>query len=283
MRKDAVGDLIRLAAYAAGVFLLAVVISPLFFQGGKALVEVSRDKETNPFIEWFANWADRAGFGDFFVLTFFGCVLVMLPVLLDRIGSRWLPARDVFAGPRQREELRRGWVGFAVVLLAGGACGLALGGRPGLSLMLLVQAIVIALVSEWFFRGVLFGLLEKRCRPWHGVLIAAFVFAGFRWVIPPPPFAYADEESWSLGWQMLAKLPGHGFENWIALLSLPAWGVLLGVVRMRTVSLWPPVLLHSAWLVSAGAFEFNVYGAVAWSALCAGFAWWCFVSRCHVS
>ena len=285
MGNEAHGKLIRLAVYAVVVTLLALWISPVVFQGGKALAEVSLGRPMIRPVAWFADWAGEAGFHEFFVLTFLGFSLLLLPLLADRLGaSLWLE-RALCFGNRHWRVARSGALGFLLVIVAVGLLGLLRGMERDAAgwARLFVKAFALALVFEWVFRGVLFGLLEKRWRPVVVVAVSAAAFAGFRMVLPPPDFVYADPESWSLGWQMLAKLPGSVFSGGFPLLLFAGWGVLLGILRLRDESLWSPVFLHAGWLVALGLSGSQNDAWISWGALCAGFAWLVFVRREHVT
>jgi len=283
MRDGEEGNWIKLAGYAAAVTLLAVWLSPVAFQGGKALAEVSLDRPTNRMVDEFARWAEGAGFPGFFVLTFLGFSLLLLPPVAKRLWPGVLPARSLFVGGHQWRVVCDGVRGFGVVLGAGVVVALLRGAGwhvDGWS-WVIASAFGMAWAFEWVFRGVVFGVLEKMCRPAVVVGVSALVFTGFRLILPPPDFVYGDPESWTLGWQMLKRLPGYGLENACAVLSLFGWGVLLGIARLTDRSLWSPFFLHAGWLVAIGWFDGAVGGWISWATFCAGLGWVSFVRKRH--
>lgn len=285
MRDVALDNLIKLAVYAAAVTLLAVCISPVVFQGGKALAEVSLGRPTNRAMDWFANWANGAGFHEFFVLTFLGFSVLLLPLLVDRIGVAVVPARALFCGNGPWHAQRSGLLGFLMVFTAGSAVAWWCGGEwPAKgTIRVFLKACMLAFAFEWIFRGMLFGMLEKLWGSVMVVALSAATFAGFRLILPPPDFTYGDPESWTLGWQMIGKLAWHFPATAFTVLPLLGWGVLLGLARLRDQSLWPPVFLHAGWLVAAGIFHVPACGWISWGALCAGFGWFWFVRVRRVS
>jgi len=280
-KKNADGDLLRLAMHAILVTLLSLWLSPVLYQGGMALVEVSQDRETNRFIEWLSERAGRLPFERFFVLTFSGFAALSLLLLTGRIHSSSLPGVALFVGAHQCRALLVGLIGFGLVIFAGLGCALLMGGSLRMSVGVVLAALCLALLYECLFRGLFFGMLQKRLGTAACVAVTAVFFAGFRFMMPPPEFDYGDHESWSLGWQMAGKLIRYGLANCFALLVLPAWGILLGWARVRFLSIWPAVLLHAGWLFVMGLSDSSVHGLVSWSAFCAGFAWLFFVrERC---
>jgi len=279
MRNDASGNLIRLAVCAVAWLVMTVVISPVLFQGGKALAEVSFGRETNRPIEWFAGWAEWSGFPAFFVLTFFLIGLFGLPFAVTWFDRGILPRGSLFSGAHQRGALGFGAMGFLIVVAVGSVATLGVGMSWKVSSFFTVFA--VALACEWMFRGVLYGQLEEVVRPWTAVVLSAAVFAGFRMILPPPDFIYANPESWTLGWQMLGRLPASLVTGAFDVLACLGWGVLFAWVLRRFQSLWPGVLLHAGWLLVSGYPVGSTATVASWSALCAGFGWLWFVGVRH--
>ena len=109
-------------------------------------------------------------------------------------------------------------------------------------LVLLALAVVPAVVEEFFFRGYLFNALLDKTRAWKAVLISAALFAVFHLLI-------TDKLA-------LERLPPS--------LLL---GAVLGLVRWRTGSVFPGMVLHAAhngFLISATLFPatFGVLASV---------------------
>ena len=85
VRGVAHGDVLKVWLYAAASVLLGAWFSPLLYNAGKALAEVSSSKQTNGFLEWLAGICRTAEFPRFFETS----VLIAAAILfLPMIG--WL-------------------------------------------------------------------------------------------------------------------------------------------------------------------------------------------------
>jgi membrane protease YdiL (CAAX protease family) len=83
-------------------------------------------------------------------------------------------------------------------------------------LSLLVSTAFVPFIEEFFFRGVLLGWLKDRIPVIPAVVFTALAFAAYH-------------------------------QNWDYLVSLFAFGLILGWVFLRTKSIWPAVLAHGAY------------------------------------
>jgi membrane protease YdiL (CAAX protease family) len=81
---------------------------------------------------------------------------------------------------------------------------------------LVVSTALVPFIEEFFFRGVLLGWLKDRIPVIPAVVFTALAFAAYH-------------------------------QNWDYLLSLFAFGLILGWVFLRTKSLWPVILAHGAY------------------------------------
>jgi len=258
-------DAVWLAGYFSGVVLIAILISPVVFQAGKALAEVSLGRPTNPPLEWLARRADVMDFGMCFVATLASVALALLPLLVRGMGARLLPERSWFSTGKRSVAVRAGALGGCAALLAGLVAGWLAGGDGksiAFTLRALAAAVVAAAAYEWMFRGVWLRVFS----PGLAVGTSVLAFAVARVMLTPPDFSYADEESWTLGFQMVRMMSGSG-DFWIGA-ALPAvgWGLLLAWTRVRFASLWTPLMLHAGWLVAAGWCGAG-QGWIAWAAL----------------
>jgi membrane protease YdiL (CAAX protease family) len=81
---------------------------------------------------------------------------------------------------------------------------------------LLVSTVIVPFIEEFFYRGLLLGWLKERIPVIPAMVVSALAFAAYH-------------------------------QNWDYLLSLFAFGLILGWVFVRTKSLWPAVLAHGAY------------------------------------
>lgn len=84
------------------------------------------------------------------------------------------------------------------------------------TLSLIVSSAAVPFIEEFFFRGLLLGWMKDRIPVIPAVVFSALAFAAYH-------------------------------QNWDYLLSLFAFGLILGWVFLRTKSLWPAVLAHGAY------------------------------------
>lgn len=133
-------------------------------------------------------------------------------------------------------ELKPGYDGNLAALIAGG----------------LVSGLVVAVIEETFFRGVLVTAVARTSSAAAAIvapslLYAALHFLGGKLRVP------ADEVSWIHGFTVLSKLferyaqPLTFVDSFIALVML---GVLLSLVRLRTGAIAACIGLHAAGVCS---------------------------------
>lgn len=276
MRNESLGDVGKVWLYAAASVLLGAWMSPLLYNAGKALAEVSVSKATNGPLEWLAGLCRAAAFPRFFEA---GVLLAALLLFLP--WMEWIHARRGAAGGgpwRLRlpdgarvsargqwlERNPRGWwhmcAGF---LLAAGlllSLGLALvpagyltlrhpgGGLP--VLRLLVLALASAVVMEVFFRGIAMGIFLRAMRPAAALGMTAAFFALALSAVPPAGLDVADPEAARPGFEMLRLLAMRFADPRTVMTDLApllALGTVLAFARWRTASLWLPVGLSAGW------------------------------------
>lgn len=159
----------------------------------------------------------------------------------------------------------------------------------------LLSGLVIALIEETFFRGVLQTAVERESGALAAVILpsalyASLHFLGGRLRLPD------HEIDWSVGFAVLAKL----FEKYAepaalidSLLALFAVGVLLSTIRQRTGAIAAGIGLHASWVMliavtrnssrdnTAAAQDWLTgnydgvigWGALLWTLLLLGLAW----------
>ncbi|WP_367874309.1 lysostaphin resistance A-like protein [Luteolibacter sp. Populi] len=122
----------------------------------------------------------------------------------------------------------------------------------------LPAALVIGLIEETLFRGVLFGIFLRAMRPAPAIAILSFLFAFVHFLEPPAGVVIADPEASGAGFVMLGKIFarfGDPMPMVSSFLVLSAVGVVLAYSRYRTASLWLPVGLHFGWVFGEKIFK----------------------------
>jgi len=114
-------------------------------------------------------------------------------------------------------------------------------------------AVVVSLIEEALFRGVLQSILSRILGWLGGWIIVAFLFAIIHFVKPPSFAVTGSEVAW---WSGFALFP-HFFwmfdlfpaQTWTGLASLTVVGLILGRAAMLTQGLALPIGLHAGWIL----------------------------------
>jgi len=119
---------------------------------------------------------------------------------------------------------------------------------------ILMTALVVSLIEESLFRGVLQTVVQRAGAGRTGALVIVAVLFGLVHYVKPPGFAVMDGEvAW---WSGFALAP-HFFwlfdfapaQTWAGLLNLTVVGLILGRAVQRTGGLALPVGLHVGWIL----------------------------------
>jgi len=116
--------------------------------------------------------------------------------------------------------------------------------------LLLLAAFAVSLIEETFFRGVLYnGFLHER-RPAAAVLLSALFFSTIHFARIKGSELPADA-AWYHGLLILADgIATHWHSDYLSTaLSLFLAGVLLGIVRLKSGSVWACIGLHTGWIL----------------------------------
>jgi membrane protease YdiL (CAAX protease family) len=239
--------ILRLLAYFSGVILLACLLSPPLYWAGTALAE----RGVLPFLHGFP-------FHRYFSRCFQLAALLMLWPAFRWIGIHRFCELGIERNPLWRRDLLAGLAIAFLPVFALGAGYMAFGvyhwknGIPIVSgLRILATAGVVAILEEFFFRGVLLGLCLRSMRPAAAVLVSSAVFAIVHFMRVTKP-ASEQVVGWSSGFlqlpQLFSSAPPWPVLGW-GMFSLLLAGILLAVATLRTRSLFLPVGLHAGWII----------------------------------
>jgi uncharacterized protein len=264
MRNEARRDVLKVWLYAAASVWLGAWFSPLLYNAGKALAEVSQGKTINGPLEWLAGVCMRANFPAFFkVSLMLGAALLFFPWM------EWLHARLSVRGQTLKKNPQGPWqlcTGFillaglllpmGIALVAAGWFRLELPADDGLVTHLagiFMGSLLAAVVAEVLFRGIVMGVFLRAMRPAAALGMSAAFFALVASLAPPVGMNVADPEARGVGVEML-RLLALRFADGTALLGtfapLLALGLVLSYARWRTASLWLPIGMHAGWLTA---------------------------------
>jgi len=117
----------------------------------------------------------------------------------------------------------------------------------------LAAAIVVPLIEELFFRGLLFGILLRSLRPVVATLITSGFFAIVHFL--KAPTRPNESVTWLSGFHSIANSFAQFADPMMVLASFTTLfliGWILANARLRTRSLFLPIGLHSGWIFVAG-------------------------------
>jgi membrane protease YdiL (CAAX protease family) len=117
----------------------------------------------------------------------------------------------------------------------------------------LAAAVVVPLIEELFFRGLLLGILLRSLRPVVATLIISGFFAILHFL--KAPTRPNESVSWLSGFHSIANSFAQFADPIMILASFTTLfliGWILADARLRTRSLFLPIGLHSGWIFVAG-------------------------------
>jgi membrane protease YdiL (CAAX protease family) len=265
MRKVALANVLKVWIYAAATVLLGTWLSPLLYNAGKALAEVSAAKQTNGPLEWVAGLCRAADFPAFFVASLLMAALFFFHPLMRWLGGRW--SLSQFGVQKNPRWLRQAALGFAawVLLFLVMAEALILtrqwlwispGAAAGNILMWgFFGALALAIMQEWVFRGIVLGIFLRALRPAAAIGLSAALFALVHFLVPPLGMGVVDADAAGVGWELLRKVTAQFCDARVLVVSfapLLALGAVLAYARWRTASLGLSIGLHAGWIFIHG-------------------------------
>jgi membrane protease YdiL (CAAX protease family) len=259
--------------------LLAAVLTPWIYQGGKWLAATAEQRELPALVESVAGSCGRAEIGRFFDRALLFSALVLFPVLLRRI-------KRMRSGPVSpvAERTQYPWHSVALQLLAGcviaGGLLWAMGaildaagaygpkGQPleagKLISKVVIPAVAAPLIEEWLFRGLLLGLWLRFAKPAAACIGTSLVFAFVHFLKLPDGVVIADSTHMMAGFELLGKILLHFADPLFFLTdfaSLFVVGLILAWARLRTGALWFSIGLHAGWVAAFKGYNL-LYRAV---------------------
>jgi membrane protease YdiL (CAAX protease family) len=211
-------------------------------------------------------WPALSGWRDtLFKSVFNRCLLVSLLVFLYpvlRLGGilhprNWGFIRHPGAGRRLGVGLLIGIGSLSAIWLIGWLPG-AYGWGPEepvssllwQSLLFIPGAILVGVIEEALFRGLLFGLLRRAVGLWGGAILASVVFSAVHFAAPAPKLGVVYGH-WYSGFRMLGSLfPVMTYEpwTWVMMAMLFTMGMTLCLVYQRYGDLYAAIGLHAGWV-----------------------------------
>ncbi len=290
MRVAALADVLKVILFVIASFLLAALITPTLYEIGKGFANVAISKDTVDRVTWLATKADRAGFNSYFRRALLLSALICLIPLfysLDlrrharhRRGNPWtvgLPPSST--PPRMGQVLQKKTWGIfqslTAFFLTTGLCLaftwtlFALGWLEWedrahqINLWVLLwksfkYALILGIIEETIFRGAFLGIFLRAFRPSIAIITLSLIFASVHFLAPPNDSTISDPRDSAAGFEMLSLIWQHSLLPRSLILDfIPLFtaGLILGLARYLTSSLWLPIGLHSAWIFSHHFFS----------------------------
>ncbi len=269
MSAAASSGVIKLWLYAIASVVLGAWISPLVYNAGKALAEVSSAKQTNGPLEWLAGVCRRAEFPSFFTASIVGCALVLLLPLLDSLSTssgNGGTGQRLLRNPWELRQVGLGFLGMVALLCVVAWIFWGLGivtWLPGAVLecggviKLLALSFAWATVQELWFRGLVMGVFLRAMPTLLAALLATFYFALVHFMIAPTGLTVVDADASGIGFELLGKILHQFIQPRALVVYLLPWlviGWVLSTLRLRTASLCLPIGIHAGWLFSQTLF-----------------------------
>ena len=245
-------DAVRLLVYLAATVLIGALFAPVLFWGAQAFAARGI-------------FAALAGFDfeTFFHRALLIAALVLLWPLRRSLELRSLSDLSLRPNPKWLRDLAGGFLISTIPLLCCAAVLLALhifAWRPminGPSAAKIVAAsIVVPLIEEGFFRGLLLGALLRSGRVYLSIVATSALYSIIHFLKAPEHTSTAV--TWLSGFSSIA----HAFAQFtdpIVVLSgfttLLLIGWILADARLLTRSLWLPVGLHAGWIFASQSFS----------------------------
>lgn len=280
-------SLFKLIVFLLGVVVLAAILSPALYLGGKYAVAEG----------WLAGgWLDslhgsmeRAKFSRYFnrSVLLAGAILLWPTLRWFNAGrsrqesaapaSSTLSRGDALLRQFQLQPNPHWWSHLLVGFLVAGGTLLLLGAfyvgqgwyesrDPGTSLGsillgALVTGMAVSFLEEFVFRGALQVVVAKLLGPKALYLTIAVFFAVIHFFNPPHGLEVGTVTAGS-GFWMVGQIFGHFFSQFARpsfLLAefavLFSIGLVLGYTRMKTRSLWLGIGLHAGWVFGVKTFS----------------------------
>jgi membrane protease YdiL (CAAX protease family) len=244
-------DAAKLFAYFAAVILGGALLAPVLFW----LAQAAAAHGIGVFLLQF-------DFESFFHRALLICAFVFLWPLLRSLRIHSLNDLQLRRNRRAWRDLGAGWLLAALPLIFAALALIHIGSFgvknsipwSGIGTVA-AAAVVVPIIEETFFRGLILGILLRAVRPFTAALITSAFFAIIHFLKAP------DRTSPSVTWTSGLHSIAHSFSQFsdpmlvlAAFATLFLVGAILADARLRTASLWLPIGLHGGWIFVSGIF-----------------------------
>lgn len=263
MTRHIRSDALKLLSWLACTLILGAALAPILYHIGKSMAglpaldgyisEILRKSD-------FSRYFNRA-----MLLAALICIIPLMRSLKLKRGILTLQKN-----PSWKSHFLAGFILAGGLLLMLGWAYLVLGlfkSEHQFDLRMIgkfmATALVVSLLEEWLFRGLLLDAVLRSARKWVALLFVTFFFALVHFLKPPGSIMVSDADvNLSTGFWMVGQIFMHfGNPVFIAaeFATLFALGWVLGWARLRTSSLWLGIGLHSGWVFSYELYKYHTF------------------------
>jgi membrane protease YdiL (CAAX protease family) len=275
VRRLYIHDGIKTLLAMLGALAAALLCLPVSYRLANALVEITADKQTNAVLHYLSNFFQTATLIDLFRVNFLFCLAVACMLLFARLRkslglinihkrpwSLLIPAHD--CGEGRDYKLRKNPLAFhhgiSGLLLAiglifsvvwyfyhGSLQQVSISNPLSPVLVKIFWALLVVVLMELMLRGVLLGIWLRNSSPFSAILFVALIGAAGSFLQTPSAWVDPQQVNLSTGLTVMKAMFFYGITEkvwWGNFIPTFTIGVLLGLARYRTSSLWLSWGLH---------------------------------------
>ena len=279
-----ISDVAKVWVWAFASLLIALGLTPLAFNAGKAMAELSPVKNFNSVLDRVAAWSGAADLEDFFtVLWIPSASLLLLPLIewLQCTQSRGSTdvaavaeafptvAKEGFRFEIASNPLVQGLAGFAITFGCFSLIGLGLvkageyswienaGGWTTKLFLRTFSMLIVVVAAEAFYRCIMLKVFGSAKGAAAAIVMAGMMFGGINYVLGGFGKTHVLEAEALSGLGLIGVIfyPADFFHRLIVFF-VPwfTFGCILAWTRWRTASAWLPGGLLLGWMLSGYLF-----------------------------
>jgi membrane protease YdiL (CAAX protease family) len=245
-------DVAKLALYFIVVLIVGALLAPFLFWSAQSLA-----------VHGVFSFLGRYDFETFFHRAVLIAVVLLLWPFLRISHVRGMADLGLAPNPRWARDLCAGALLSVIPLLCCGALLIEFHAYSFRHVFawsrfgkVLAASIAVPFIEEWFFRGIVLGVLLRTGRKYVPILVVSALFAAVHFLKAPEQTTTVV--TWSSGLNSIAHSLGRIGDPIMvasAFVTLFAIGCILADARVLTRSLWLSIALHAGWIFGSGTFS----------------------------
>ena len=245
-------DVAKLAVYFIAIVLVGILLAPLLFWLAQSLAA-----------HGVFSFLARYDFETFFHRAILIAAAILLWPFLRISHVRGVADLGLAPNPRWGRDLCAGALLSVIPLLCCGALLIALHVYSSRHVFawsrfgkVLAASIAVPFIEEWFFRGIVLGVLLRTGRKYMPILAVSALFAAVHFLKAPEQTTAVV--TWNSGLNSIAHAFGRFGDPMMvafAFVTLFLIACVLADARVLTRSLWLSIGLHAGWIFGSGTFS----------------------------